>query len=251
MTGYLGSKAASGAFQTIIAQMPPHDTYIETHLGSGVVMRRKPPAYARSIGIDIDPVTIATYGPIEGVEIHQGDCIAFLEAFDWASAGRVVLYADPPYLLSTRTSAWRYRHDYTVDDHLGLLALLKSLPANVRVMVSGYPSTLYDDQLAGWRAIEFQVSTRGGPRTERLWMNFPPGPVHWTEFAGVDFIDRQRIKRKAERWGKAFGKMNHVERLVILSAVLRAGAAAPQEPFEVEAAVEGRVTAARSRSRRI
>lgn len=41
---YLGSKAASGAYQAIIAQMPPHDTYIETHLGSGVVMRAKPRA---------------------------------------------------------------------------------------------------------------------------------------------------------------------------------------------------------------
>jgi DNA adenine methylase len=34
---YLGSKAASGAYQAIIAQMPAHDTYIETHLGTGIV----------------------------------------------------------------------------------------------------------------------------------------------------------------------------------------------------------------------
>ncbi len=40
--GYLGSKAASGVYQKIIAEMPPHDTYIETHLGGGAVMLRKP-----------------------------------------------------------------------------------------------------------------------------------------------------------------------------------------------------------------
>jgi hypothetical protein len=28
---YLGSKAASGVYQKIIAEMPPHDVYIETH----------------------------------------------------------------------------------------------------------------------------------------------------------------------------------------------------------------------------
>lgn len=39
---YLGRKAASGVYQKIIAEMPPYDTYIETHLGSGVVMLRKP-----------------------------------------------------------------------------------------------------------------------------------------------------------------------------------------------------------------
>ena len=32
MTGYLGSKQVSGAYQAVIANMPPHDTYIETHL---------------------------------------------------------------------------------------------------------------------------------------------------------------------------------------------------------------------------
>lgn len=50
---YLGSKAASGVYQKIIAEMPPHDTYIETHLGSGAVMFHKPLA-ARTIGIDVD-----------------------------------------------------------------------------------------------------------------------------------------------------------------------------------------------------
>ena len=40
--GYFGSKATSGLCQPIIAMMPPHDTYIETHLGGGALMRRKP-----------------------------------------------------------------------------------------------------------------------------------------------------------------------------------------------------------------
>jgi len=29
MTGYFGSKAASGLYQNIIALMPPHDTFYE------------------------------------------------------------------------------------------------------------------------------------------------------------------------------------------------------------------------------
>ena len=42
--GYFGSKATSGLCQPLIAMMPPHDTYIETHLGGGAIMKRKPPA---------------------------------------------------------------------------------------------------------------------------------------------------------------------------------------------------------------
>jgi len=51
--GYFGSKATSGLCQAIIAMMPPHDTYIETHLGGGAIMQRKPPAM-HNIGIDRD-----------------------------------------------------------------------------------------------------------------------------------------------------------------------------------------------------
>src|SRR5438132_2245977 len=154
---YLGSKAASGAYQAIIAAMPAHDTYIETHLGSGAVMKCKPLA-GRSIGIDIDSEVIERFGSMTGVELYHGDAVAFLRQFDYASAGRVLVYADPPYLHSTRTSRKRYTHEYSINDHRVLLYLLRELSlAGVAVMLSGYPSSLYDDLLSDWRTLEFQV----------------------------------------------------------------------------------------------
>ena len=54
MNAYFGSKAGAGLCQTIIAMMPPHRTYIETHLGGGAIMQRKPAALL-NIGIDLDP----------------------------------------------------------------------------------------------------------------------------------------------------------------------------------------------------
>ncbi|HEY4113012.1 MAG TPA: DNA adenine methylase, partial [Rhizomicrobium sp.] len=61
---------------------------------------------------------------------------------------------------------------------------------------------------------------RGGPRTEQLYMNFPEGAVLWASFAGKDYIDRQRIKRKAERWKKNFAVMPPAERTAVLAALL-------------------------------
>ncbi len=52
--GCFGSKATSGLCQAIIATMPRHDTHIESHLGGGAIMKRKPPAL-KNIGIDLDP----------------------------------------------------------------------------------------------------------------------------------------------------------------------------------------------------
>ena len=60
MGRYFGSKATSGLCQAIIALMPPHDTYVETHLGGGAIMQRKPPAL-RNIGIDRDERALARF----------------------------------------------------------------------------------------------------------------------------------------------------------------------------------------------
>ncbi|MCU7927524.1 MAG: DNA adenine methylase [Candidatus Thiodiazotropha sp. (ex Dulcina madagascariensis)] len=215
---YLGSKGASGAFQAIIAQMPPHDTYIETHLGTGAVMRHKPNAN-RSIGIDADQATLDKYHQdTAGVELVCKDAVSVLKSFDFDQAGRTLIYADPPYLHETRTSRKRYRHEYNREDHIRLLECLKQLPASV--ILSGYPSPLYDELLDDWRTLEFQVMTRGGVRTEKLWMNYDSEAAHWASFTGTNFTDRQRIKRKANRWAKNFKRLPPGERLAILAALL-------------------------------
>jgi DNA adenine methylase len=133
----------------------------------------------------------------------------------------VLVYADPPY--STRSSRKRYRHEYSEADHARLIATLKALP--VAVMRSGYPSPLYDELLHDWRTVEFQVMTRGGPRTEKLWMNYAPNAVHWATYAGKNFTRRQHVKCKAARWASNYRKLPAAERLAVLAALLNADCA--------------------------
>ena len=71
MGSYFGSKATSGLCQAIIALMPPHDTYIETHLGGGAIMRRKPAA-RHNIGIDRDARAIERFQCDYPVETIHG-----------------------------------------------------------------------------------------------------------------------------------------------------------------------------------
>ena len=58
--GYFGSKATSGLCQALIALMPPHSVYIESHLGGGALMKRKPTG-VRSIGIDRDAQALEAF----------------------------------------------------------------------------------------------------------------------------------------------------------------------------------------------
>jgi len=196
--------------------MPPHDTYIETHLGGGAIMKRKPPALY-NIGVDIDPQPLANFDCAYAVDLVNDCAHDFLANYDYQ--GGELIYCDPPYLMQTRTSKRRYRFEYTEQDHIKLIKLLKSLPCHI--ILSGYRSSLYDDLLLDqWHTNELQVMNQGGVRTEKLWFNFKIDRLHWASYAGKNFTDRQRIKRKALRWANNYKTMPKAERLAVLAAMM-------------------------------
>ena len=78
--GSFGSKAVPGLCEALISLMPPHSLYLETHLGGGALMKRKPPA-ERSIGIDLDERALAAFSCDTPVELVHGCAHAFLDAF--------------------------------------------------------------------------------------------------------------------------------------------------------------------------
>lgn len=92
---------------------------------------------------------------------------------DFGRHPRALLYVDPPYLGSTRTSGG-YLHDLPkAPEHRELLDALAKCKA--AVMVSGYASSLYDEALDGWDRVEIKTATgQGGDRQERtevVWCN--------------------------------------------------------------------------------
>lgn len=187
-------------------------------------MKRKPPAQ-NNIGIDIDPRPLSNFDCRYPVNLVNGCAHQFLTHYDYR--GSELIYCDPPYLIQTRTSPRRYRFDYREQDHIELLELLKTLPCHV--ILSGYPSSLYDDLLKEWHTTELQVMNQDGVRTEKLWFNFAIDRVHWASFAGKNFTDRQRIKRKAQRWGKNYETLPKAERLAVLAALMEVEAIEPHE----------------------
>lgn len=208
-SGYPGGKGGAGVYHTIINLIPPHDTYIETHLGGGAIMRNKKPA-AKNIGIDIDPGVTAAFGDASRITVINGDAGRFLQNYNFT--GIEFVYCDPPYLMETRKSGPLYNFEYSTDDHINLLRILKELPC--MVMVSGYWSELYAEMLSGWNKRSFEAVTRGGTvATEWVWFNYSiPVELHDYSYLGDTFRDRERIKRKHRRWVKNFVNMPILER---------------------------------------
>lgn len=245
---YPGGKNGAGTYQKLINLMPPHDVYIEAFLGSGAVMRLKRPARL-NIGLDLvesqvltvaaeisanglcvetmptsSSLLAATAGPLrtsgDGIRyrLMWGCAIAFLELVAPKLTMEALLYCDPPYLLSTLSSAGRYEHMLSDVDHRRLLRVLRKLPC--MVMLSGYWSQMYADALPDWNTLQFKSMTRGGLATETVWYNFPtPVALHDYRYLGVGFRERERIKRKKQRWVNRLGRMPVLERQALLAAL--------------------------------
>lgn len=224
---YPGGKAGPGTFQRIINHMPPHRVYVEPFLGGGAVLRAKRPA-AESVGIDLDPGVIAAWAPHPGSTVAHGDAIDYLRSRPWTGAGDEMVYADPPYMMDSRTGGRLYRYELTDAQHAVLLDVLCDLAARgVRVMVSGYYSKRYAAALRGWTLITFGSMTRRGMALEHLWMSFPdPVELHDYRYLGEDFRERERIKRKIARWRERLSAMPRLERQAMLAA-LAGGTASP------------------------
>lgn len=222
---YPGGKGGNGVYQKIINLIPPHDVYIETHLGGGAIIHYKKPANV-NIGIDIDPEVTNKWlscsttknGDNTGFTIINDDAARWLSSHNFT--GSEFVYIDPPYLMETRKSGKLYNFEYSDDDHIQLLEIARKIPC--MVMISGYYSSLYMSMLQGWNVLNFQAQTRQGLATEYLWFNYPePSILHDYSFLGDDFRERERIRKKRERWVNRLLKMPELERNAILSALLK------------------------------
>ncbi len=222
---FFGGKGGPGVAERIVSMMPPHDDYIEPFLGSGAVMRRKRPA-AQGAGIETNPETVARWrtGKWTAPPGHESHCacgVKFLQAAsrDGRRWPRVtMIYIDPPYPLETRRSGHRYTHELTTAQHRRILAAVVKI--RCMVIVSSYPGDLYDSALAGWRRVEYQTMTSGGPRTEVLWANFPePHELHDYRFIGADFRERERIQRTRAAIMRRVARMGQHERAALLEAL--------------------------------
>jgi DNA adenine methylase len=107
---------------------------------------------------------------LKGVQIENRPAVEMIKRFNHEN---VLIYADPPYLLSTRGGK-QYKHEMNEQDHVDLLAALKEHKGYA--IISGYPSELYSEMLRDWDSIERRsYNQNSDARTEVLWFNFGIG----------------------------------------------------------------------------
>lgn len=105
-------------------------------------------------------------------------CQSAFEAIPRFDHAEGLIYCDPPYVHGTRSkgSTAVYGVEMSDDEHQLLATLLRGCKA--RVVLSGYPSPLYDTLYGDWRRVEFDIANHaaGGKSKARerecIWMNY-------------------------------------------------------------------------------
>jgi len=91
---------------------------------------------------------------------------------------KTLFYLDPPYVPETRAAPKIYEFEMSVAQHEELLDTL--LQCKGKVLLSGYPSALYDERLADWAKVDFEIDNKASAAKtkrkmiERVWMNYTP-----------------------------------------------------------------------------
>ena len=117
------------------------------------------------------------------VSIENRDAVEMIE--DYGSESSVCIYADPPYLGSTRAANYGVE---MLEDELHVRFGEACNNAKAAVVVSGYASPLYEDIFAGWHRMELKAPTRlsgTAAENEVLWSNRPFATQTAFDFGGV------------------------------------------------------------------
>jgi DNA adenine methylase len=113
---------------------------------------------------------------VDRLRVVQITCRPALDVIRGWDGPDTLTYADPPYLHETRATTDAYDLEMTDQDHRDLAGVQKACKG--KVVLSGYPSALYDELYAGWRTVSFDIANHAAGarhkerKQETLWMNW-------------------------------------------------------------------------------
>ena len=153
--------------------------YIRLNMGHGfrttgekvgwkVDIQGREKAYAAADWCNIPEKIMEAAERLRGVQIENRPAVEVIKRFNFEN---VLIYCDPPYVLSTRCRK-QYNKEMTDEDHEELLDAL--LAHKGPVVISGYRSELYEAKLGTWYQAEKEnYAQNAQKRKEIIWCNRP------------------------------------------------------------------------------
>lgn len=198
---YPGQKNIPGVIHKIINEIPKHRFYYEPFAGTAAIAKALPAAgtvkFINDLNITVlDKIILPREHTAIKTSVPALDILQIL-----LTAGtNTFCFIDPPYLHTVRYNNKLYKHEMSESDHIQLLHALQLLKCNCMII---HPTCeLYDNALQSWRSIQIKIRYNTKTSLEKIYMNYPKQELQTYKFIGNDCWDRQRIKRKAQRFLK-------------------------------------------------
>ena len=124
-------------------------------------------AYAAQDWVNLPNKILQAAERLRGVQIENKPAVEVIKSFNF---NNVLIYADPPYDLTTRHGK-QYRYEMDYDAQEGLIDTL--LQNEGQVMINRYESELYNKKLSDWyreETISYNQVCR--KKREIVWMNY-------------------------------------------------------------------------------
>lgn len=143
------------------------------HRGAGFEYAIQKSSYYRVDGFNLKMIKLPQIADkLRGFQIENKDVF---ELFEKVNKKNNIVYFDPPYLMETRTSGKRYKHEVSPDFHATLSKIVKG--AKCFVAVSGYDSDTYDKLFPDfYKSMSPPKKSTVSKRivNECLWTNYDP-----------------------------------------------------------------------------
>ena len=155
------------AVRFCIAANMSHGFKINERSGWKMDVQGREKAYAASWWCNMPEKIINAAERLRGVQIENKNGVDLIRAFN---SPKVLVYCDPPYILSTRYKRM-YQCEMEDREHEELLDAV--LHHKGPVIISGYDSPMYQSMLQGWHKESTKAYNQlAQERTEVIWMNF-------------------------------------------------------------------------------
>lgn len=190
---YVGNKGGQVIFPQLINNIPRSRRYFSLFFGAGGLEKHEVFSKTKWICSEKNTDNLKYSTPTAAVVYN--DYKVLVEQNNFTSDD--FIFADPPYMFSTRAAARiYYKYEFTNDQHVEFLNYMISL--NAKVMITHPINELYSSMLEPWYKVPFEYHGHKGLFKDSMWLNYNPCDIELInyEFLGVNSTDRQRIKRK-------------------------------------------------------
>lgn len=229
MGNYPGNKNIPGVYQKIINEIPFHNNYYELFCGGASIAKLLYDPISSVVKYNLNDIDksvctilktkISTLDLNNNISITSKNYLDIMQS-DLSLAGvDTFVFMDPPYLHETRKNNINlYKYEMNESDHMQLL--LSSLQLKCNLMIIHPVCNLYDEVLKGWRKKILKIRYHNKTSIECLYMNYEkPNILQSDLYLGSNRTDRQRIKRKANRFISKLSTLPEQERNYILNQI--------------------------------